>query len=81
MDENSGQMDPRTQPSNHEHPYMLYQNTQNWELLSVAIEDLVRNRDLIVQTNRTYIVGYLCKTLAEGAKSVKPAAGGRVAHP
>lgn len=66
MEENSGQMDPKTQPSNHEHPYLLYENTQTWKLLSGAIEDLVKNSDLIERTNRAYIVGYLCKILDEG---------------
>lgn len=66
MEGNSGQMDPKTQPSNHEHPYVLYENTQNWKLLSGAIEDLVKNSDLIERTNRAHIVGYLCKILDKG---------------
>jgi hypothetical protein len=72
MEGNSGQMDPRTQPSNREHPYVLYEGTQHWELLSGAIEDLVKNSDLIVRTDRAYIVGYLCKILAESAKCAGP---------
>ena len=73
MEGNFGQMDPKTQPSNHEHPYVLYENTQNWKLLSGAIEDLVKNSALIEQTNRAYIVGYLCKILDKGR--VGPDAG------
>ena len=72
MDENSGQMDPKTQHFSPKHPYALYQNTHNWALLSGAIDDLVKNRDLVVQTDRTYIVGYLCKILVEGALTANP---------
>ena len=47
------------------HPYSDYEGTKNWKLLDQAIDELVTNSDLIEQTNRAYIVGYLCKSLAE----------------
>jgi len=51
-----------------EHLYDSYQGTQTWSLLNSGLNDLVGNRDLIEQTHRDYIVGYLCKVLSEGAR-------------
>jgi hypothetical protein len=59
-------MDPKTHAN--EYPYAPYQGTPTWNLLNNALDDLVENHDLIEQTHRDYIVGYLCKVLSEGAK-------------
>jgi hypothetical protein len=48
-----------------QHPYLDFEGTKNWKLLDQAIEELVLNSDLIERTNRAYIVGYLCKALAD----------------
>ncbi|BBF45456.1 hypothetical protein lbkm_4223 [Lachnospiraceae bacterium KM106-2] len=48
-----------------EFPYGKYQNTELWNLVEKAIEDLVENDDLEERTAREYIVGYLCKTVVE----------------
>ncbi|MGC2656764.1 MAG: RHS repeat-associated core domain-containing protein [Bryobacteraceae bacterium] len=74
MAENSGQTGPKTPTdSNFTHPYVKYEGTAIWTSLETAISDLVANGDLVEQTNRKYIVGYLCKVLAatvEGASAM-----------
>lgn len=49
-------------PSN-DYPYQKYEATKNWEVVERAVNALVENGDLIEQTNRKYIVGYICKLL------------------
>lgn len=46
-------------------PYDQYRDTRLWKVIEEAIEELVRNKDLLEQTPREYIVGYLCKRLRE----------------
>ena len=45
------------------HPYEAYEGTETWTLLDKAVEELIENNDLIEQTNRAHIVGFLCKAL------------------
>jgi len=45
--------------------YAAFRETPAWRVLDEAICDLVENKDLIEQTPREYIVGYLCKKLGE----------------
>jgi hypothetical protein len=45
-------------------PYEEFRGTANWRLLEDALRELVENRDLVEQTHRDYIVGYLCKKLS-----------------
>lgn len=47
------------------HPYVRFVETETWAILNVAFDELVGNGDIVEQTNRDYIVGYLCKALAE----------------
>jgi len=49
------------------HPYRAYENTPLWERVQKAIDALVRNGDLIEQTPREYIVGYLCQAVTSEA--------------
>ena len=66
--ENSGQTDQKmpAEPS-FNHPYVQYEGTTMWAYVESAISDLVANGDLIEQTNGKYIVGYICKVIAEAA--------------
>jgi hypothetical protein len=48
-----------------EFPYEKFVNTKGWKIVESAIADLVENGDLIEQTARKYIVGYLMKKLDE----------------
>jgi hypothetical protein len=45
------------------YPYEKFQKTKIWKKLNAAIEDLVANNDIKENTERAYIVGYLCKKL------------------
>jgi hypothetical protein len=66
MAENSGQTDRKT-PAEHKprHPYVKYEGSSLWAAVESAIRDLVANADIVEQTNRNYIVGYLCKVLTD----------------
>jgi hypothetical protein len=44
-------------------PYEIYRGTPAWKILDKAIADLVENTDIVEQTRRDYIVGYICKKL------------------
>jgi len=51
-------------------PYIAYEGTENWTALNQAIDELVTNSDLVEQTDRAYIVGYLCKCLSKSSATV-----------
>ena len=50
------------------HPYKKYEKTVIWNSVWMAIEDLVENNDLEELTPREYIVGSICKKIAEEKK-------------
>ncbi len=52
------------------HPYIAYEGSPLWKVVSKAITDLVRNGDLSETTEHPYIVGYICKKVS-GAKELK----------
>ena len=54
-----------------QHPYSEYESDPLWPLLNKAINDLVDNGDLIEQTDRAYVVGYLCQVALSGRKKTK----------
>jgi hypothetical protein len=47
------------------HPYRQYEKTGLWNIVESVIDELVENQDLIENTPRPYIVGYICKRLSE----------------
>ncbi len=51
------------------HPYVDYAADPVWPLIEKGIDDLVKNKDLIEQTDRSYVVGYLCKVISKGQKA------------
>ena len=48
-----------------QHPYVQFEGTSVWSALDAALTALVQNGDVIEQTDRRYILGSLCKALAE----------------
>jgi hypothetical protein len=46
-------------------PYEEFERVPAWAILEQAIASLVRNKDLVEQTDRRYIVGFLIKKLNE----------------
>ncbi len=51
------------------HPYVDYEADPLWPLIEKAIDDLVRNKDLVENEDRNYIVGYICKVVRKGLKT------------
>ena len=52
-------------PISSKRPYVEYEGSKEWRILDAEMTKLVRNNDLIEQTDRRYIVGALCKALAQ----------------
>jgi hypothetical protein len=46
-------------------PYDKYKGLPAWSVLDGAIDRLVANNDIKETTDRSYIIGYLVKVLAE----------------
>ena len=53
------------------HPYQDLEKTAVWKAIDKAVADLVQNGDLIEETARPYIVGYLTKSVLSGRLSSK----------
>jgi hypothetical protein len=51
--------------SSQEHPYLGFAGSPQWSVIDRALQELARNRDLVETTAHEYIVGYLCKALAD----------------
>ena len=45
-------------------PYDRYKNTELWNVISEAIDELVENNDLEERTTHDHIVGYLCQKVS-----------------
>lgn len=52
-----------------QHPYKQYEQTELWELINQAIEDLIENQDLELTTRKEYVIGYICKSIDPKLKS------------
>ncbi|MES2728426.1 MAG: hypothetical protein V4643_15055 [Bacteroidota bacterium] len=53
------------------HPYKEYEQTQLWDIMNKAIDDLIDNQDIELTTRKEYVVGYLCKSLKSKFKNIK----------
>jgi hypothetical protein len=51
-------------------PYADYEGSPLWKVVSEAIKELVKNRDLSETTAHPYLVRYICKKISE-AKELK----------
>lgn len=51
-----------------EHPYEELERTPLWRVVESSIEDLVANRDVLENTSREHIVGYIVKKLIESGE-------------
>jgi hypothetical protein len=47
------------------HPYVEFEGSELWKILSKAVKELEKNGDFELTTNSNYVVGYLCKQLAK----------------
>jgi hypothetical protein len=50
-------------PASSVSPYETLKATPIWVIVDNAINDLVKNKDLVETTRRDYIVGYICEKL------------------
>jgi hypothetical protein len=48
-----------------EHPYIEFENTNIWNIVEQALDNMIENKDVLLQTQKEYVVGYLCKQLKE----------------
>ena len=55
-----------------EHPYKAFEDTDVWDVLSRALENLEENGDIEKTTAMPYIVGYLAERLVEAGVVVTP---------
>jgi len=44
-------------------PYVKYQNTEEWAILSYLLSELVNNQDIELKTAPEYVIGYLVEKL------------------
>ena len=47
------------------HPYLDFEGTEQWEIIRNTLEELIENNDLELYTPIEYVVGAICKELAE----------------
>lgn len=47
------------------HPYKDLEETEIWKKVSQGIDDLVKNQDINITTQKEYVIGYLCKMIIE----------------
>jgi len=47
------------------HPYKDLEGTELWKKVSQGIDDLVKNQDINITTQKEYVIGYLCKMIIE----------------
>jgi len=45
------------------HPYERYENSSLWNAFNRGLDDLSGNEDIVENTAREYIVGYLCEMI------------------
>jgi hypothetical protein len=44
-------------------PYVKYQNTEEWIILSHLLNELINNQDIELKTAPEYVIGYLVEKL------------------
>jgi len=44
-------------------PYVKYQNTEEWAILSHLLNELITNQDIELKTAPEYVIGYLVEKL------------------
>jgi hypothetical protein len=46
-------------------PYEQYENTELWKIVENAINQLIKNQDVVLTTQKEYVIGFLCKQISE----------------
>ena len=42
------------------HPYQHFENTELWMKIENALNDLIKNKDIVITTPKEYVIGYVC---------------------
>lgn len=51
--------------SEKDYPYNQFENSELWSIVKDCLNDLIDNQDIEITTKEEYVVGYLCKMIAE----------------
>ncbi len=54
-------------------PYEEYRNTEAWQRIEQAIQDLADNKDIKLTSPIEYVVGYITKQVIEQNNTIGPA--------
>ncbi len=46
-------------------PYDKYKNTEEWQIISKAVQELIENNDIKSLTPNDYIIGFIVKQLID----------------
>jgi len=46
-----------------DHPYKIYESSLLWEVMQKALDKMINNNDIILNTSEVYVIGFLCKQL------------------
>ena len=52
------------------HPYVKFENTEEWKQIESSLKKLIKNGDLVLQTKPELVIGYLVSCLS--AKKATP---------
>ena len=52
------------------HPYKEFEKTQLWRIINNAVDELIKNQDIELNTRKEYVIGYLCKILTSKKKNL-----------
>ena len=57
--------------TNRDHPYTQYENSKEWDVISMALKELSENDDLVIRTAETHVIGYLVQSLIGYSNNLK----------
>ncbi|MEM7382779.1 MAG: hypothetical protein AAF400_00375 [Bacteroidota bacterium] len=49
------------------HPYLEYEESSLWRAVQHALNELIENQDLVLQTREEYVIGYICQIVEQRA--------------
>ena len=45
------------------HPYENYKGNELWQVIERALDDLIKNQDIVLQTRDDYVIGFIVKSI------------------
>ncbi len=52
-------------------PYDKYKSTEEWQIITKAIQELIENNDINLRTPNDYIIGFIVKQLVDKQKDLQ----------